>query len=376
MQQFTGFEYLLIDLANNYGLDKLTWDERLEWARKSKIDSQDFLYKAENPALYAAGLKAIEKAKAGEPSGYGISLDATASGIQLLSCLIEEKSSALQCNVLNSGRREDCYTNVFTLMKFLLSQEGDLPRENVKKAVMTALYGSTATPKRVFTPVQLDTFYQAVETLMPEIWNLNKLFLNLWRSDIDIYQWTLPDNFHVKVKIKQPVIHTLKHGWDTYKIISQRQGPIEGGRSLGANLIHSIDGMVTRELVHRCGYEQKFIDDPEMREVLWNHYKKSGFLSVRILDYVDPSDQTTEIVALRNSLPKKKFSVLCVHDCFRVLPNNGNDLRRQYIQILSEIAKSDLLSYLMTQYLEEEVSFPKIDAGMHKEILNSEYALS
>lgn len=31
MQLFTGKQYLQIDIANNYGLDKEDWDDRLDW---------------------------------------------------------------------------------------------------------------------------------------------------------------------------------------------------------------------------------------------------------------------------------------------------------------------------------------------------------
>ena len=35
MQHFTGTQYLQIDVANCYGLDRLTWQERLDWFESS-----------------------------------------------------------------------------------------------------------------------------------------------------------------------------------------------------------------------------------------------------------------------------------------------------------------------------------------------------
>lgn len=52
---------------------------------------------------------------------------------------------------------------------------------------------------------------------------------------------------------------------------------------------------------------------------------------------------------LVRSLPEKPFTVISIHVCFRVHPNHGNDLRRQYNQILSEIAASDMLAFLVSQ---------------------------
>ncbi len=98
MQTFTGREYLAIDIANNFGLNKKTWDERLTWFEDHKGNLMDSLNQAEEPALYYAGVCAYEAVERGEPIGYAISLDATSSGLQLLTVLTGDREAAQLCS--------------------------------------------------------------------------------------------------------------------------------------------------------------------------------------------------------------------------------------------------------------------------------------
>lgn len=85
MQEFSSLEYLMIDIANNFGLDKLPWIERIQWTKdniQSKADIQKHMDKADSPAQFYAGaneyLKYLEDPE--YESGYGVALDATSSG--------------------------------------------------------------------------------------------------------------------------------------------------------------------------------------------------------------------------------------------------------------------------------------------------------
>ena len=80
MEKFSGKDYLMIDIANNFGLDKINWDARIDWVLRRVDKLEDFLKQADEPALFFAGVQAFRKAQAGEPSGYPISLDACSSG--------------------------------------------------------------------------------------------------------------------------------------------------------------------------------------------------------------------------------------------------------------------------------------------------------
>lgn len=60
---------------------------------------------------------------------------------------------------------------------------------------------------------------------------------------------------------------------------------------------------------------------------------------------------------------------------FRVHPNYGNDLRRQYNQILHDLAQSTLLISIGSQIVGEEVTADKY-ADLAPRILKTNYALS
>ena len=123
-----------------------------------------------------------------------------------------------------------------------------------------------------------------------------------------------------------------------YPVNYEVNAPAESGRSLGANVTHSIDGMLVREMNRRCDYDPLRVDmvrqlladkDPmfvvthgeendEMVATIWQHYLDSGFLSARILDYLNKDNlhivHKDHIQELVDSLPTKPFKILTVHD--------------------------------------------------------------
>ena len=159
-----------------------------------------------------------------------------------------------------------------------------------------------------------------------------------------------------------------------------------------------IDGMLVREITRRCDYDPEQLvkitrwvnecrggtsrsrDCDKMVMRLADLHRESGFLSARVLEYVDPANmghlEPGALLTLVQSLPAKPFQVLSVHDCFRVLPNYGNDLRRQYNRLLAEVAKSDLLSFLVSQIVKRRITVSKIDPDLHVDIFNANYSLS
>ena len=404
MRQFTPMEYLQIDIANNFGLDTLNWDDRLQWFMDNENKLDSLLSQAKEPALFFAGVKAWRQVLNGEAIGYPISLDATASGFQILACLTGDRQAAELCNVVNTGNRLDAYTVIYESMMEAIGGECNLDRKQTKRAVMTSLYASEAVPREVFGEgALLGLFYETMEQRAPRVWAVNNLFKNLWNPLATHHKWVLPDNFHVQIKIMGNVYEQVQFAGNDFEVIRKVNMPQPEGRSLGANVTHSIDGMVVREMLRRCSYDPLQIErvqwamknihrsnpiqriyaegDDAMVYMLWARYQETGYLSARILDHININNVAIVdfkvLQALVDSLPAKPFDLIAVHDCFRCLPSYGNDMRQQYINQLHLIAKSRLLDSVISQIVGEPVQFDGGDKELADDILSgSEYALS
>ena len=258
-QEFEAKQYLLMDIAGNFGHDKEDWDFRLDWAEAHLADfqriammdqfnlSNNYLMKqADSPAMFYAGIMAYKRAMEHKPIGYGISLDATASGIQLLSIMAGCEDSARLCNVIPSSatedHREDAYTTLYGSMKTRVSSDlvTNVTRAMAKDSIMTAFYGSKAVPKRHFGEGDmLSAFYDTLETDTPGAWALNVYLQGLWREYALGHAWVLPDNFHVIVKEMNQVSRTVQWGNQPTDVYVTKNIGTKTGLSLCPNTVHS-----------------------------------------------------------------------------------------------------------------------------------------
>ncbi len=406
MQNFTPIEYMKIDLASNFGLDKETWDTRIEWTDTNEDILETLVEKAEEPAMFFAGLQAYRAAQQGKPIGYMISLDATASGAQILAALVGCKKSAAMCNMVDTGNREDFYTNAYNALCDSAGTASTITRGQAKDAIMPWFYGSKQEPEAVFgvdTPM-LAAFYETMDTVAPGISKLRDALVALWNPDVLSHDWILPDNYHVKVKVKDSHSDNVVFLNRPYEVVTSVNRPTEFGLSNAANSVHSIDGYIVREMGRRCNYDKEMrlnvmelcaatpthtpfcgregTKQAKMTRTLLGHFQRTGMLSARILECINEETihllDTAERDALwqlLESMPKKPFKILSNHDCFRASPNYGNDMRRQYNQIMHEIAKSTLLEDIASQIVQTPVSAPKI-GDISNDVLQANYALS
>lgn len=393
-QNLTGNEYLAADIAckHDKAFEKEHWDVRIQHFRDliSSDNLSDETKKASNPIGMRAALNAWNQTAEGKESGYMISLDASSSGLQLLALLMSCPTSWKLCggdeNIL------DAYVEIFKQMDIGTGLE----RADIKQCIMTALYGSEAMPKAIFKD-DVNIFYEVMEQMTPGAWELNLGLQDLWDEvNGNTYDWEMPDNFYCCIETQDSEIINFNFLDEKYQVVQKFDGRPRFHKGLAPNAIHSVDGMIVREMLRRCMFDPKVTtrviglimkDDKteptgksaEMVKILWDHYKESGFLSVRILDYLYEDtiglvDKLT-IAELIQSMPNAPFDVITVHDCFRCHPNYGNDLRRQYNTIMADINDSNMLAYIATQIVGRKVIATKSGSIPREVILNGNYLL-
>lgn len=415
MHNYSGFEWLLIDAANQFGYDKMTFEKRIEWSTDKLAILEDFIEEAETKPMYVKAVMAIRKAQQGIPTGHMVGVDSVCSGIQIMSVLTGCVAGATATGCVDPDLRADAYSSMTDAMGNILGNSVVISRDDAKSATMKSFYGSKAVPKALFgedTP-ELEAFYKAATVVAPGAWELLQDLLASWQPYALLHSWKMPDGFDVKIKVmeKKEVrieVDELNHATFTYEFY-ENQG-MKTGLSNVANMTHSVDAYILRSMHRRCNYDDvmvqeasKFIEEELISRHLYgqpaillgdvltgkakyyvDQYKRSVLADVVILPYLDSNVvrllSTAHLQALSGitdgMLSYVPFDMVTIHDEFRSHANNVNYMRHQYKEILAEIAESNLLDDLLGQIIGKAGKFNKPVNNLGDLIRGSNYALS
>jgi hypothetical protein len=396
MTKFTAWQWLLIDAATNFGLDKKTFEVRLQWAYDNldKLETY-FDNKWKERPLFIKAVMAIRKAQKGIPTGHMVGCDSSASGIQIMSAITGCITGATNTGLINPNERADIYSLATKTMNQILRSMNlavDIPRDDMKQGLMTSFYGSKAEPKKLFgedTP-ELEAFYKASKQIAPGAWELLTDLLDAWQPYALKHSWQLPDGFNVHIKVMKKIADTpqnkieideLDHGTFTY-VWYENQGS-KKGISLAANTVHSLDAMVVRTMHRKCNYNPVIVnnayqainkallsDSTEVTNKVAYYkglYERSQLADVVILPWIQ-EDATglskQHLKALKklceDMLQHKPFDLVTIHDQFNVLPGNVDWVRYHYKETLADLADSEVLSDVFTQLLGTKVKYTKL----------------
>lgn len=333
MQLFRPLDYLKIAIANHYGLDKKTWDERLDWFNAFMIfrlhNVIELSKNASEPMQFIKMCNQFNKAMNNELVDGLVGLDSTASGIQLFGALTACRKTCQRTNLIDDGVRHDIYQEASDYMNTLgLSTTRDM----LKNPIMTHFYNSTEQPKMLFgegTP-ELKTFYKFLEDELTGASEGMVDISNCWNPEALVHSWVLPDGHHVHVKVMEQVQKRIevKELGSTFTYTYYENQASEYGRSLAANVIHSLDAYVVREVIRRAA--------------------------------------------------ARGFRVITVHDAYFCHANYANEMRQFFNDVMAEICEMDLLSDILSQITGEELEVIALSdrKELAKEIRNANYALS
>ncbi|KAL8752690.1 MAG: hypothetical protein Q9199_005562 [Rusavskia elegans] len=181
-----GLRWLKIHLANVFGYDKASFEERLAFAEDHRGDIFDsasnplkgkkWWLQAEDPWQCLAACKELRNAlESPDAQGYvsklAVHQDGTCNGLQHYAALGGDSIGARQVNLEPGDRPSDIYTGVAEIVKGDIAQEamqgheiarlldGKITRKVVKQTVMTNVYGVTFTGAKLQVIRQLKEIY-------------------------------------------------------------------------------------------------------------------------------------------------------------------------------------------------------------------------
>lgn len=340
---------LHMDVARSYGLDKATWEERLQWS----LAHPELQKGAKDPFTYKSAYEALQKARRGEPIDHLVSLDATASGIQCLALMAQDAESARAVN-LGTDHVNNPYRRVKDHM-------GNYDYEMVKQATMTSFYESVATPMELFG-ADYDKFVAAAATMLPGPWAIKDAIASCMTYR-DQYRWTMMDGYEVVMDVTSPVECSMDIGQGhMISWIEHRKAAVRT-KGLTANVTHSLDALVLREVLRRtqCPLAWYPVETPfeELREkdilLLQSivRYNQTQFLTFEILDHVDQLNQHLVPRELREAIDSRlkcdEMYIQPIHDCYRVKATDADLLFNIVKEVMADLAYAKTAQWLLPQ---------------------------
>ena len=415
MKTLSPWQYVCIDVANAAGHDKLLFEERIEWTQAHIKDLESIAASVgdkDRPA-YIKAVQTLRNAQKGIPSGHMVEVDASCSGIQIMSVLTGCYEGAKATGLVDPERRADAYTQTTEEMRKVLGTNFDVSRSDAKSALMTVFYGSREQPKLIFgegTP-EINAFYEAAYKVAPGPWVLIDILRDSWNAGALSHSWKLPDGYDAVVKViteytvengnaARIEVDELDHSSFTYEY-SVNEGKKKGLSNI-ANVVHSVDAYIVRTMHRMCNYDKDMVANA-LQALLYfkvsnsvepvapsdkvsyyiEQYERSSVPDVVILPYLtlDNVHQLSKehvehlFGMVEHMLSYEPFAMVTIHDAFKALPANINHVRQNYINVLATLANSTLLNDLLSQLYGEEVAFAKGIENLSDYIRNSQYAL-
>jgi hypothetical protein len=297
----------------------------------------------------------------------------------------------------NSGAiSQDTRPDIYTTCKDQMHRV-DYVRKVVKAALMTYYYGSEKEPAKAFGEgsYDLELFFKAAEAVAPGAYAIRSILQSAWQSHALSHDWDLPDHGQVhkrvwvskQYRIQEPLLDNRSFTFQC----DINEGK-ERGVSLIADVTHSIDGYLLRELNRRCNYNvwqlEKVktlilnqIEFNEIAELDIDRTKCRSLVETSLINEDNISDYTNNqlnylLHQVSMSLRHESFQVVNVHDEFKCSPKHMSHLRKHYNEILFELYHSDIICDIYHQLTGDELELDPIDHAVAALVRSNSYAVN
>lgn len=318
-----------------------------------------------------------------DKTGIFIGADASASGMQIISVLYRCITTATNVGILD--KTKDAYSEADKEANLQVPQ-GMNSRAVFKQCCMQHSYGGVQTPKELLGEDNYAKFRETMWKLFPAVEYYVTGIPSIYYES-PVFTWTLPDDGVVQ----QPVIetHNVRLALPHYPHVDfgyafKALTPKEHGVEMAANIVHSIDGYIARELIYRAAKGTELcanmqIVGESIEDALARAIKQTGgqgkkgttFSLYKLLE--TPATKWSLLgnefltkaqayIKAIKELDMPSFEVISIHDDFKCHPNYIGYVKWLYLEILAELAESTILQDIVTE-INPKVSFQYASDG-------------
>lgn len=326
-----------------------------------------------------------------------IALDSKSSCIQLASIMLRDNVALKKVFTVGLKNHKDCKPYIRVFKKFPVELDKDIK----KKSIMQFTYGGSAYIKEHLGQ-HINTFYELYQEYLPLVFDFRNACVGGWDEDALGYSWSLPDGFEADMLCEKPIEQTeLRDAKIELEINGKRVNvrpfwtintPLQkgepGSKGIGANIVHSMDAYIMRELVRRCyGVFNTSLDDIKVGDLvcsteakyIYNMWKQTGMCSLNILNELKkgnsiPQDYYEAIKDTLLTLPKNKFFIKPIHDEFCCRVEFRDQMVQVYNCLLVELYQSTYAEYISKE-LNLNFSIGKVNPKYVEELFNNDFLL-
>ena len=327
-----------------------------------------------------------------------IALDSKSSCIQLASIMLRDNTALKKVFTVGLKNHKDCKPYIRVFKKFPRELEKDVK----KKCIMQFTYGGNSyCVSNLGTDVH--TFHALYKEHLPLVFTFRNACVAGWNDEALAYSWSLPDGFMVNMECTKPISdipdycdtrieleiagkrHHIKPFWS---INTPLQKGELGTKGIGANLIHSIDAYIMRELVRRChGQFRTSLEQISIGELKCSNNAKSIYdmwvqtkmVSLNILNELKKGDSIPQeyydaIKDVMLTLPEHSFYIKPIHDEFCCRVEFRDEMVQVYNCLLVELYNSTYAEYAARE-LELNLEVGKANAKVTEALFTNDYLL-